>query len=109
MNVEILRQIINDSSLTDEQLEVMLTRATRKAVNHYFWKEDDIPTEEQVEKFCERYEYEIYDVAKAMYSGDSRGGMKSFTELGVQRVWESGGDKAVDNALSAIPTQTYVW
>ena len=109
MSIETFKKIIGSTSLTDEQIEVLLERAKKLAVNHYWWKEDDEPQSDDIEKFVNRYEYEIYDVAKAMYESASRDGMVQFTELGVTRRWESGGDKAVTNALSAIPVQTYVW
>lgn len=109
MSIETFKKIIKSTSLTDEQLEVLLDRAKKLAVNHFWWKEDDEPQSDEIDKFVNRYEYEIYDVAKAMYECSSRDGMKQFTELGVTRVWESGGDKAVTDALSAIPVQTYVW
>ena len=79
------------------------------AENHYFWREDDNPTDEEIENFIDRYEYEIYDLAKTVISVALRNGLKQFSELGVTRVWESGGDKEVEDALSAIPVQTYVW
>ena len=109
LNVETFKAILGNTSLTDEQLEVMLERAKRKAINHYWWKEDDNPTDDDIENFTSRYEYEIYDLAKAMIDVDSRDGLKQFSELGVTRVWESGGDKTLENALNAIPVQTYVW
>jgi len=109
MSVETFKVILGETSLTDEQLEIMLERAKRKAINHYFWREDDNPTDEEIENFIDRYEYEIYDLAKTIISVASRNGLKQFSELGVTRVWESGGDKEVEDALSAIPVQTYVW
>lgn len=109
MSVETFKKIIGETSLTDSQLEVLLERATKLAVNHFWWKEDDEPQSDDVDKFVNRYEFEIYDIAKAMIESDARDGMKEFTELGVTRRWESGGDKAVQTALSAIPVQTYVW
>lgn len=109
MSVETFKAILGETSLTDEQLEIMLERAKRKAINHYFWREDDNPTDEEIENFIDRYEYEIYDLAKTVISVASRNGLKQFSELGVTRVWESGGDKEVEDALSAIPVQTYVW
>jgi len=109
MNVETFKTILGETSLTDEQLEVMLERAKRKAVNHFYWKEDDIPTDEEIERFVDRYEYEIYDLAKATIESAMRGGLKQFSELGVTRIWESGGDQEVENALNAIPVQTYVY
>lgn len=109
MNIETFKKIIGSTSLTDEQIEVLLERAKKLAVNHYWWKEDEEPQSDEIDKFVRRYEYEIYDVAKSMYESASRDGMKQFSELGVTRVWESGGDKAIEKALSAIPVQTYVW
>ena len=108
MSIETFRTILGKEDITDEELEVLLKRATRKAINHFYWKEDDIPTEEQEENFIDRYEYEIYDLAKTMYSVAKRDGLKMFSELGVTREWETGGDKSVERALSAIPVQTYV-
>lgn len=109
MNVQTFRTIIGETSYSDEQLEVLLERAKRKAINHFWWKEDDEPTDEQKENFISRYEYEIYDIAKTIVECASRNGMKQFTELGVTRVWDSGGDKAIEEALNQIPVQTYVW
>ena len=109
MSVETFKKIIGETSLTDSQLEVLLERAKKLAVNHFWWKEDDEPQSDDVDKFVNRYEFEIYDIAKAMIESDSRDGMKEFTELGVTRRWESGGDKAISDALAAIPVQTYVW
>ena len=109
MSVETFKKIIGNTSLSDEQLEVLLERAKRLAINHFWWKEDDEPLDDDIERFVNRYEYEIYDIAKAMCESSSRDGMKEFTELGVRRVWESGGDEAVVKAINAIPTNTYVW
>lgn len=109
MSIETFKKIYPNTSLTDEQIEVLLERAKKLAVNHFWWKEDDEPQSDDIEKFVNRYEYEIYDVAIAINSSASRDGMKQFTELGVTRVWENGGEKAIANALSAIPVQTYVW
>lgn len=109
MSVETFKKIYPNTSLTDEQIEVLLDRAVKLSVNHYWWKEDDEPQSDDIDKFVSRYEYEIYDVANAINASASRDGMKQFTELGVTRVWESGGDEAIKKALSAIPVQTYVW
>lgn len=109
MNIVTFRKVLGDDTLTDDELEIMLERAKRLALNHYWWKEDDNPTEDEVATFCDRYEFEIYDLAKAVYESDSREGLKQFTELGVTRVWETGGEKVIENALSAIPVNTYVW
>lgn len=109
LNIETFKTILGETSYTDEQLKVLLERAKRKAVNHFWWKEDDNPTDEQIENFTDRYEFEIYDLAKTVIDVAIRDGLKEFSELGVRRVWESGGNKAVEDALSAIPVQTYVW
>ena len=108
MSIETLKTIIGDSEITDEQLSVLLERAKKKAVNHYFWGVDDNPTSEELDKFYERYEFEIYDIAKTMVDSDSRDGLKRYVELGITREWETGGDKAVEEALSAIIPKTYV-
>jgi len=109
LNVETFKAVLGDTSLNDEQLEVFLERAKRKAINHYWWKTDDIPTDEEVENFINRYEYEIYDLAKTVCDVAKRDGLKQFSELGVTRVWETGGDTAVESALSVLPVKTYVW
>lgn len=109
LNVETFRVILGETSYTDEELEVLLNRAQRKAVNHHWWKTDDEPTEDEIENFTNRYEYEIYDYAKAVIDVAARNGLKQFSELGVNRVWETGGDKALETAISAIPVKTYVW
>lgn len=109
MSIETFKVILGDTSYTDEQLLVLLERAKRKAINHYWWKEDDNPTDDEIENFIDRYEFEIYDLAKAVVEVAKREGLKEFSELGVKRVWESGGDKAIEEVLSQIPVQTYVW
>ena len=109
LNIETFKSVLGDTSLTDEQLTVLLERAKRNAINHYWWKTDDIPTDEEIENFINRYEYEIYDLAKTVCDVASRDGLKQFSELGVTRVWETGGDTAVENALSVLPVKTYVW
>ena len=108
MNIETFKILLGENSISDDEATVLLERAKKKAVNHYFWQQDDSPSREEIDSFVNRYEYEIYDVAKAMYSSESRDGLKQYTELGVTRVWESGGDKDVENALSAIIPKTYV-
>lgn len=109
VNVETFRAVLGETSKTDEELQLILDRTIRKAVNHHFWKSDDEPTEDEIENFTNRYEYEIYDIAKTTIDNAQRGGLKQFSELGVTRVWESGGDTAIETALSQIPTKTYVW
>lgn len=109
MSIETLKKIIGETSMTDEQLEALLERAKRLAINHHWWKEDDVPTDEEKENFIERYEYEIYDLAKTVTEVAQRNGLKQFSELGVTRVWQSGGEKAIEEAMSSIPAKTYVW
>lgn len=108
MSIDTLKTILGESELTDDQLVVLLERAKKKAVNHYFWQVDDHPTEEELDEFYNRYEFEIYDVAKAMTESESRDGLKRYVELGVTREWETGGEKAIEGALSAIIPKTYV-
>ena len=108
MRIETLQRIIGNS-ISEEDAELVYERAKKLAINHFFWKEDDEPQSDEIERFVSRYDYEICDLAKAIYDNASRGGMKQFSELGVTRVWETGGDKMIANALSAIPVQTYVW
>jgi len=102
------RTIIGDADLTNDELTVLLLKARRLAANHYFWAPDDNPTEKQLNNFYDRYEFEIYDVAKEVHSGDSRQGLTSHTELGITMTWGKTGKESVDSALSAIPTKTYV-
>lgn len=109
LNIETFKTILGETTYTDEQLLILLERAERKAINHYWWKSDDNPTDEEKENFINRYEYEIYDLAKTVIDVAARDGLKQFSELGVTRVWETGGDKAIDSALSEIPTKTYMW
>lgn len=109
MNIETFKTILGETSLTDEQLEVMLERAKRKALNHFFWKSDDNPTDEEKENFIDRYEYEIYDIAKTVIEVGKREGLKEFSELGVTRIWQSGGNEAVEETLTQIPRKTYMW
>ena len=109
MNLETFKLLLGETSQTDEQLQVLLDRAVHLAVNHYWWKEDDVPTDEERENFIKRYEYEIYDLAKTVADVAKRNGLKQFSELGVTRVWQSGGDKAIEDSMSHIPTKTYVW
>ena len=109
MSVETFKTILGETSFTDEQLEVLLERAKRKAINHHYWRTDDNPTDEEKENFINRYEYEIYDLAKAVIDVAKREGLKQFSELGVTRVWAIDGNKTVEDALSQIPTKVYMW
>ena len=107
MDTKLLKVILDDETLTDEQIAVLLVKAQKQAANQHFWADDDIPTEE-LERFYNRYEFEIYDLAKAINSDDARGGLVSHTELGVTRNWGQTGKKDIELALAKIPPKTYV-
>ena len=62
MSIETFKTILGETSLTDEQLEVLLERAVRKALNHFFWKSDDNPTDEEKEN----YRYQIIEKVQAL-------------------------------------------
>lgn len=108
MNAKLLKVILDDETLTDEQITVLLMKAQKQAANQHFWADDDEPTDEELERFYKRYEFEIYDLAKAINSDDARGGLVSYTELGVTRNWGQTGKKDIEIALSKIPPKTYV-
>lgn len=108
MDLAIAKSVIGDPTLTDDDLSVLLMKAQREALNHYFWKIDDIPTLEQKEAFLDKYEFEIYDIAKAMNSDDARDGLVSHTELGVSRQWGESGKETIMKAVSTIPRKAYV-
>lgn len=108
MDVNVLKVILNDDTLTDQQIAVLLAKAQKQAVNHHFWADFDSPTEEELEQFYKRYEFEIYDLAKSINSDDARGGLVSHTELGITRNWGQTGKKDIETALSKIPPKTYV-
>lgn len=66
MDFEVAKKIVNDTTLSDDDLSILILKAQREAINHYFWKLDDIPTDAQKEAFLSKYEFEIYDIVKAM-------------------------------------------
>lgn len=107
MDIRTAKVIIDDPTLTDDKLSVLLLKAQKSALNHYFWKLDTPPTNEQTEAFLTKFEFEIYDVAKAMNSDDARGGEVSHSELGITRTWGETGKQTIDKALSAIPRKAY--
>lgn len=109
MDIKIARSIIADKELSDDDISVLIFQAKKKAANHYFWGEDDNPTEEELENFYRRYEAEIYDVAKAINSADARDGQISHSELGVSRSWGKTGKETIEDALSAITPKTYIF
>lgn len=107
MDIRTAKVIIDDPTLTDEKLSVLLLKAKRLALNHYFWKLDRPPTDEQTDAFLTKYEFEIYDVARAMNKDDARDGEVSHSELGITRTWGETGKQTIDKALSAIPRKAY--
>ncbi len=110
LNCQTARVVIGDDEIEDATLAVLLTRAQKEALNHYYWKTDDIPTDDEIAAFTDKYEFEIYDIAKAMSTDNELDGMTSYSELGVTRTWGSGADSktAVRKALSEIPKKVYV-
>lgn len=108
MDFETAKKIVNDSTLSDDDLSILILKAQSEAINHYFWKLDDIPTETQKEAFLSKYEFEIYDIVKAMNADDARGGLVSHTELGITRQWGESGSVTIQNAISKIPRKAYL-
>lgn len=108
MDINTARTIIGNDSLTDDDVSALLLRAKRLAKNQHYWGPDDEPGEVELERFYDRYEFEIYDIAKEVYSSATRGGLKQFSELGVTRVWGGSGSETISRAISAIPPKTYV-
>lgn len=108
MDISIAKAIIKNKNLSDNDIAILVIQAQKKAANHHFWKSDDNPTEDDLQRFYDRYEMEIYDLAKAMHSSDARDGLTSFSELGVSRSWGETGQKSVESALNSIPPKTYV-
>lgn len=108
ISAEKLAVILDDSTLSEDEISVLLERAEKLAVNHYFWKPDDDPTDTELSRFYNKYEFEIYEVAKALNSDSARDGETQHTELGITRVWGKTGKEGVDDALSSIPVRSYV-
>ena len=108
MSIETLKSLMEDTDLSDDQLSVLLEQAKRRAVNHHFWKQDDEPSVDDLMKFYTRYEFEIYNVAKALDTASARDGETQHTELGITRVWGRSGEQSVTESLEAIPTKTYI-
>ena len=86
MDAKLLKVILDDETLTDEQIAVLLVKAQKQAANQHFWADDDIPTETELERIYNRYEF----------------------ELGVTRNWGQTGKKDIELALAKIPPKTYV-
>ncbi len=108
MDLTTARTIIGDSSLSDDEVSVLLLRAKKLAKNQHFWHSEDNPTDDELEGFYERYEFEIYDIAKSISQSDARGGLKEFSELGVTRKWGESGTESVNASVEAIPPKTYI-
>ena len=108
MDLNTARTIIGDSSLSDNEVSVLLLKAKKLARNQHFWKPDDNPIDEQLENFYDRYEFEFYDIAKSVSQSDARGGLTEFSELGVTRKWGKTGTESVNASVAAIPPKTYI-
>lgn len=108
MDLNTAKTIIADDTLSDDEVSVLIQRAQKLAKNQHFWKNDDNPTDAELEAFYARYEFEIYDIAKEVRSAASRGGLKEFSELGVTRKWGETGAESINTAVSAIPPKTYI-
>lgn len=108
MDLKTARTIIGDSSMSDDEVSALILKAQKLAKNQHFWKPDDHPTDEQLENFYDRYEFEIYDIAKSIQQSDARGGLTEFSELGVTRRWGKTGTESVNAAVASIPPKTYI-
>lgn len=110
MDAKVLLKLIGNDQLTEDDAEILLQRAVRLAINHRWWGENDKPTEEEIGQFIDRYEFEIYDIAKSIQSDSDHDGEIQHTELGITRVWgKTDAQTLVAKALGAIPPKTYVW
>lgn len=107
MSIDTFKTILNNGELTDDQVSVLLERAKKLAVNQRYWKKDDNPTQYELAQFYDRYEYEIYDIGKAISDSDDRDGLTQYTELGITRVWGDNGKSSIDKAVGSIPPKTY--
>lgn len=106
---DLAADIIGDDSLSEAQVMTLVTRAERKALNYYFWSENERPTPAQKEAFLEMYEHEIYEVASTMSNAIARGGLVSHTELGITDNWGKSGSQSIDEILGLlIGRKTYV-
>lgn len=108
MDLNTAKKIIGDVSMSDEDVSVLIQRAQKLAKNQHFWKTDDNPTDAELEAFYNRYEYEIYEIARGIQSSDARGGLREFSELGVTRKWGESGTESVNAAVAVIPPKTYI-
>ena len=42
MDAKLLKVILDDETLTDEQIAVLLVKAQKQAANQHFWADDDL-------------------------------------------------------------------
>lgn len=108
MDLNTAKLVIGDSSMSDDEVSVLLLKAKRLAQNQYFWHPEDQPTDDELDAFYERYEFEICSIAREIKSSDARGGLTAFSELGVSRTWGKTGTESISSALAAIPCKSYV-
>lgn len=101
------KAILNNAEMSDAETLILFEKAKREALNYHFWRVDDYPTAEEQQYFFDKYEYEIYEVGKAIDAGAGRDGEIRHVELGITREWESTGQN-VRTALCAIPRKVYV-
>ena len=101
------KSILNNPELSDAEVLTLFEKAKRDAINYHYWRAGDYPTADEQADFFDKYEYEIYDVGKAISAGADRDGQIQHTELGITRVWEGTGAE-VRTALTAIPRRAYV-
>lgn len=102
-------EIIGDDSLTENDVMSLVDRAERRALNYYFWSEDERPSDEQKDAFLEMHEYDIYEIASTLVNSIERGGLVSHTELGITDNWGKSGSQSVDEILGfLIGRKTYV-
>ena len=101
------KAILNNAEMSDADVLILFEKAKREALNYHYWRMGDYPTAEEQQFFFDKYEFEIYDVGRAIDAGTGRDGQIQHTELGITRVWESTGQE-VRTALSAIPRKVYV-
>lgn len=108
MDLKTARTIIGDSSMSDDEVSALILKAQKLAKNQHFWHPDDNPTDDELNGFYDRYEFEIYDIAKNIQQSDARGGLKEFSELGVTRKWGESGTESINASVAAIPPKTYI-
>ena len=101
------KSFLSNAELNDDNVLRLFEKAKREAIARHWWRSGDWPTAEEQAWFFDKYEYEIYEVGKAISDGADRDGQILHTELGVTREWESTG-QTVSSALSTIPAKVYI-